>query len=64
MALIKVPAANASWEGDHTRLYKHADISMAVAVDGGLVTPVIWAAEQKGPRGIVSDYAGSCQAGA
>jgi pyruvate dehydrogenase E2 component (dihydrolipoamide acetyltransferase) len=48
MALIKVPAANASWEGDHTRLYKHADISMAVAVDGGLVTPVIWAAEQKG----------------
>ena len=48
MALIKVPAANASWEGDHTRLYKHADISMAVAVDGGLVTPVIWSAEQKG----------------
>jgi len=48
MALIKVPAANASWEGEHTRLYKHADISMAVAVDGGLVTPVIWAAEQKG----------------
>jgi pyruvate dehydrogenase E2 component (dihydrolipoamide acetyltransferase) len=48
MALIKVPKANASWEGDHTRLFHHADIAMAVAVDGGLVTPVIWAAEQKG----------------
>jgi len=48
MALMKVPAANASWEGDHTRLFKHADISMAVAIDGGLITPVIWAAESKG----------------
>lgn len=48
MALIKVPNANASWEGDNTRLFHHADIAMAVAVDGGLVTPVIWAAEQKG----------------
>ena len=48
MALVKVPKANASWEGDNTRLFHHADIAMAVAVDGGLVTPVIWAAEQKG----------------
>ena len=48
MALIAVPDANASWEGDHTRRFRHADISMAVAVDGGLVTPVIWAAEQRG----------------
>ena len=48
MALIKVPKANASWEEDNTRLFSHADIAMAVAVDGGLVTPVIWAAEQKG----------------
>ena len=48
MALVKVPKANASWEGENTRLFHHADIAMAVAVDGGLVTPVIWAAEQKG----------------
>ena len=48
LALIAVPDANASWEGDHTRRFRHADISMAVAVDGGLVTPVIWAAEQCG----------------
>ena len=48
MALIAVPKANASWEGAHTRYFQHADIAMAVAVDGGLVTPVVWAAEQKG----------------
>ena len=48
MALKKVPAANAAWEGDHMRMFKHADICMAVAVEGGLVTPVIWAAEEKG----------------
>ena len=54
MALIKVPKANASWEGDNTRLFTHADIAMAVAVEGGLVTPVIWAAEQKGLAEIAS----------
>ena len=48
MALMAVPKANASWEGAHTRYFQHADIAMAVAVDGGLVTPVVWAAEQKG----------------
>ncbi|MEC7558372.1 MAG: pyruvate dehydrogenase complex dihydrolipoamide acetyltransferase [Pseudomonadota bacterium] len=54
MALIKVPKANASWEGQNTRLFTHADIAMAVAVDGGLVTPVIWAAEKKGLAEIAS----------
>ncbi len=48
MALIAVPAANASWEGENTRLFRHADIAMAVAIDGGLITPIVWAAEQKG----------------
>ncbi|MEC7486583.1 MAG: pyruvate dehydrogenase complex dihydrolipoamide acetyltransferase [Pseudomonadota bacterium] len=54
MALIKVPKANTSWEGENTRLFTHADIAMAVAVDGGLVTPVIWAAEKKGLAEIAS----------
>ena len=54
MALIKAPKANASWEGENTRLFTHADIAMAVAVDGGLVTPVIWAAEKKGLAEIAS----------
>ncbi len=48
MALIDVPDANVSWEGDHTRRFQHADIAMAVAIDGGLVTPIIWAAEMMG----------------
>ncbi|MGB2072864.1 MAG: pyruvate dehydrogenase complex dihydrolipoamide acetyltransferase [Candidatus Puniceispirillaceae bacterium] len=48
MALIAVPEANASWEGENTRLFHHADIAMAVAIDGGLITPIVWAAEQKG----------------
>ena len=48
MALIAVPEANASWEGDNTRIFRHADIAMAVAIDGGLITPIVWAAEQKG----------------
>ena len=48
MALIDVPEANASWEGENTRLFRHADIAMAVAIDGGLITPIVWAAEQKG----------------
>jgi len=47
-ALIQVPEVNASWEGDHTRRFAHADISIAVAIEGGLITPVIWAAEHKG----------------
>lgn len=50
MALMAVPAANASWEGEHTRRYHHADIAMAVAIDGGLITPIIWAAEQRAWR--------------
>jgi pyruvate dehydrogenase E2 component (dihydrolipoamide acetyltransferase) len=48
MALMEVPDANVSWEGEHTRRFQHADIAMAVAIDGGLVTPIIWAAETLG----------------
>ena len=48
MALMEVPDANVSWEGEHTRRFQHADIAMAVAIDGGLLTPIIWAAETMG----------------
>jgi len=47
-ALVAVPAANASWTDRDTLLHKHAHISVAVAIDGGLITPVIRFAEQKG----------------
>ena len=48
MALMTVPDANVAYEDTHTRRFQHADICMAVAIDGGLVTPVIWAAETMG----------------
>jgi len=48
MALMAVPDANVSWEGEHTRRFHHADIAMAVAIDGGLITPIVWAAETMG----------------
>jgi pyruvate dehydrogenase E2 component (dihydrolipoamide acetyltransferase) len=48
LALRQVPAANASWSDDGLKLYKSADVSVAVAIDGGLITPVIRSAERKG----------------
>jgi len=47
-ALVDVPAANASWTEADTLMHKHAHVSVAVAIDGGLITPVIRFAEQKG----------------
>jgi pyruvate dehydrogenase E2 component (dihydrolipoamide acetyltransferase) len=48
LALKKVPEANASFTPDGIAIHKHADIAMAVAIDGGLITPIIRAAETKG----------------
>jgi pyruvate dehydrogenase E2 component (dihydrolipoamide acetyltransferase) len=47
LALQRVPAANAVWAGDRILRFKHSDIGVAVALDGGLITPVIRNAEQK-----------------
>jgi pyruvate dehydrogenase E2 component (dihydrolipoamide acetyltransferase) len=47
LALQRVPAANAAWAGDRILRFKHADIGVAVALDGGLITPVIHSAETK-----------------
>ncbi len=41
MALIAVPDANVQFGGDVLHRYARVDISMAVAIEGGLVTPVI-----------------------
>jgi pyruvate dehydrogenase E2 component (dihydrolipoamide acetyltransferase) len=41
VALEQVPDANVSFAGDTLIKYSRADISMAVAIDGGLITPVI-----------------------
>jgi pyruvate dehydrogenase E2 component (dihydrolipoamide acetyltransferase) len=47
LALQRVPAANAVWAGDRILRFKHSDIGIAVALDGGLITPVIRNAETK-----------------
>jgi pyruvate dehydrogenase E2 component (dihydrolipoamide acetyltransferase) len=48
MALKRVPAANASFTPEGIALHHDADIAMAVAIDGGLITPIIRAAQTKG----------------
>jgi pyruvate dehydrogenase E2 component (dihydrolipoamide acetyltransferase) len=47
-ALRRVPEANASYTPEGIAMHHHADIAMAVAIDGGLITPIIRAAETKG----------------
>ena len=47
IALKQVPAANASWSDDGVKLYKTADVSVAVAIPNGLITPIIRRAEEK-----------------
>ncbi len=47
-ALERHPGINASWEGDAIRYRPAADIGLAVALDGGLITPVVRACERKG----------------
>jgi pyruvate dehydrogenase E2 component (dihydrolipoamide acetyltransferase) len=46
-ALQRVPTANAVWAEDRILRLRHCDIGIAVAIDGGLITPVIRRAEQK-----------------
>ncbi|WP_172295797.1 pyruvate dehydrogenase complex dihydrolipoamide acetyltransferase [Pseudoruegeria sp. HB172150] len=46
-ALQEVPAANAVWAGDRIIKLKPSDVAVAVAIDGGLFTPVIKDAHQK-----------------
>jgi pyruvate dehydrogenase E2 component (dihydrolipoamide acetyltransferase) len=47
MALRDVPEANASWSEAAILRYNNVDISVAVAIDGGLITPIIKNADQK-----------------
>lgn len=47
-ALRQHPAVNAGWMGDSIRYNKHIHVGMAVAVDEGLIVPVIRFADQKG----------------
>ncbi|MCZ6587111.1 MAG: pyruvate dehydrogenase complex dihydrolipoamide acetyltransferase [Alphaproteobacteria bacterium] len=55
VALMQVPAANASWSDDGIKMYSQADISVAVAIDDGLITPIVRNANGKGLRTISED---------
>jgi pyruvate dehydrogenase E2 component (dihydrolipoamide acetyltransferase) len=46
-ALQRIPAANAVWAGDCILRFRNSDIGIAVALDGGLITPVIRTADSK-----------------
>jgi pyruvate dehydrogenase E2 component (dihydrolipoamide acetyltransferase) len=46
-ALIRHPEVNASFQERFVRYYEHADIGVAVAIEDGLITPVVRAADQK-----------------
>lgn len=66
VALMQVPRANAGWSDEGIRLYQRADISVAVAIDDGLVTPIVRGAESKGLRRIseeMSDLASRARDG-
>ena len=47
VALMQHPQVNASFQEKFIRYYEHADIGVAVAIEDGLITPVIRAADQK-----------------
>ncbi len=48
LALMDEPDCNASYTDKGIAYHKHANVSVAVAIDGGLITPVIFEAEEKG----------------
>ena len=58
LALGRVPAANAMWTDAAIRRFERADISVAVAIEGGLITPVVRAAALKGIVAISDEMKG------
>jgi len=55
LALQKVPDANVSWTEAGMLKHKHSDIGVAVALPGGLITPIIRSAETKSLSGISNE---------
>lgn len=65
MALVKHPWVNASFQDKSVRFYEDADISIAVAIEDGLITPVVRAANKKGILAIsaeIKELAGRAKA--
>lgn len=55
LALKKVPEVNASFAGDSLLMHKHANVGIAVAIEGGLITPIINKADEKGLAAISNE---------
>lgn len=54
-ALLAVPAANAVWADDRILRFARADVAVAVAIEGGLITPVVRAVDAKGLKTISAE---------
>jgi pyruvate dehydrogenase E2 component (dihydrolipoamide acetyltransferase) len=55
LALRQVPAANASWSDDAILLWDTVDVAVAVALDDGLITPIVKMADRKGLAAIANE---------
>ena len=55
LGLRQVPAANASWSDDAILLWDTVDIAVAVALDDGLITPIVKMADRKGLAAIANE---------
>jgi len=55
LALMRVPEVNASWTDSAMLRHRHADIGVAVALDFGLITPIVFRAEEKGLAAISAE---------
>jgi pyruvate dehydrogenase E2 component (dihydrolipoamide acetyltransferase) len=55
LALMKIPDANVSWSEAGMLKHKHADVGVAVAIPGGLITPIVRHAEEKSMSAIATE---------
>src|SRR5205085_3048121 len=55
LALQRVPAANAVWAEDRILRFRHSDIGIAVALEGGLITPIVHSADTKSVSAISAE---------
>ena len=55
MAMLKVPEVNSTWLSDRTLVHKNTDIGIAVALENGLITPIIRDVEKKGLMAVRDD---------
>jgi pyruvate dehydrogenase E2 component (dihydrolipoamide acetyltransferase) len=55
IALVEVPACNVQFDGEVLKRFRNADIAVAVALDDGLITPIVRSANLKSVREIAAE---------